>query len=496
MDAADDLVRRMTRLIQSNRASSLFVNGAPGTGKSYQLSQLREQPPADIPRCMVLGPYAISWNDVAILGTLVMRDCFDSGFLDTMPDQHTCATIHDTWDWFSNSGVTNDQQTFVVLIELIECDHPNLPTMTALFSSIRHLGAIWENRHVRLHHLVAGCWDPIALSEWYDRAGVSFPYAPGDNYFVWEGISTRDTQLLGHTVWLEQAKPYHTDLLHELTGGHAAAIVEILDRLHNESPSIERILVAAAESAERGDAGQALVNRWKQLTPEALSVLHDLILKRRIIVSCNQHIVDALIAMRLVKRQLVGTESYLCFPSWYVELLVRYHLSELGINDPSLSRVSADELVPEVTAINRTAYSLIYGIENMVRNFVTVQLMRQATTKEHFLQDHVNRVDERTQQVKDIRQRSIEWRNRSIARNMPARLNPILTYSSTLDLAELVEEIGGELRSPEWQRIAQALRDLAPVRDAVMHNQLINDTSLERLEALKINIHHALSATD
>lgn len=51
------------------------------------------------------------------------------------------------------------------------------------------------------------------------------------------------------------------------------------------------------------------------------------------------------------------------------------------------------------------------------------------------------------------------------------------------------------MHSEAWQLIAQAIRDLASVRDAVMHNQLIDDTALQSLYDLQADIYEALSET-
>ena len=45
----------------------------------------------------------------------------------------------------------------------------------------------------------------------------------------------------------------------------------------------------------------------------------------------------------------------------------------------------------------------------------------------------------------------------------------------------------------EWTRIAQAIRSLSDVRDAVMHNQFIDDEAFERLYDLKSQIYEELS---
>jgi len=73
-------------------------------------------------------------------------------------------------------------------------------------------------------------------------------------------------------------------------------------------------------------------------------------------------------------------------------------------------------------------------------------------------------------------------------------LNPLLAYLKTRDLADLISEIGVAENSKAWLAIAQSIQTLSDVRDAVMHNQLIDDGALQRLYDLQAAIYEALGA--
>jgi len=183
----------------------------------------------------------------------------------------------------------------------------------------------------------------------------------------------------------------------------------------------------------------------------------------------------------------------LSFRSWYVELLVRLHAQDLGIEDDRIRRIDVGKLMPEVFTINAEAYHLIGGIETLGRNFVTIQLcMQQDDGSQHILTGRGPKYDRHREVLEDAYNRAKGWRARSARGGLPVSLNPLLAYCSTRDLADLIEEIGKDMDSPEWQRIAEAIRELSYVRDAVMHNQLIDDIALQRLYDLQADIYEAL----
>lgn len=73
------------------------------------------------------------------------------------------------------------------------------------------------------------------------------------------------------------------------------------------------------------------------------------------------------------------------------------------------------------------------------------------------------------------------------------QLNSNIAYLSMSDLADLIETIGIERKWLSWQALANTLHGIRDVRDAVMHNQLIDQRVLTRLYDLREQIYAALA---
>ena len=85
-----------------------------------------------------------------------------------------------------------------------------------------------------------------------------------------------------------------------------------------------------------------------------------------------------------------------------------------------------------------------------------------------------------------------DWRERSRRKGMDVTLNRLITFVSTGDLAQLVQEIAIDGNS-FWDDIVDAIGKISSVRDAVMHNQIIDERSLEELYVLQAKIYSALN---
>jgi hypothetical protein len=68
-----------------------------------------------------------------------------------------------------------------------------------------------------------------------------------------------------------------------------------------------------------------------------------------------------------------------------------------------------------------------------------------------------------------------------------------MAYLTTNDLAGIICEIAMEIRSDQWKKIAKVLESTIGIRDAVMHNQMIDDQAYLRLFDLRAEIFRALS---
>lgn len=490
-----ELLRRIVNLIRARNASTFYLNGPPGSGKSHLLSELAERLPTEIPRTLVLGPYRVTWDDTAGLGERLMQDCRDAGFLDEMPSQGYELDLVSAWRWFRENAHVPAGQAFAVLIDLVEASQPDLKTTGSLFSSARYLEGTWDQRGVRIFHMFAGYWDHPGLERYFHTANTSFPYTVGHNYALWNGLSIDEMVALVAQVRPEESSRLHGRVLFELTGGHPAAALDILNRIAPGDLSFPHLLSSTRRAAVNGPAGQALLDAWCQLPAESRSVLRDLILQRRIPATALPAHLERLHVAGAIRLDQVGETSYLAFRSWYAELLTRLHTEELGIADEQTRRIRIDELMPKAAELNVEAYRLINDIETQARDFVTAQLCLLQARDQPLLEDRFKRYNDREQIFEDAHQRATDWRARSADKGLPVALNPLLAYLSIRDLADVIEEIGADIGSEAWQRIARAIQELAGVRDAVMHNQLIDDAALQRLYDLQADIYEALSET-
>jgi len=496
MQSTSELTRRLADLIRARNATTFYLNGPPGSGKSHLLNELATQLPADNPRSLALGPYSVSRGEVNSLQEHIVRDCRDAGFLDGSSLLQPGLDLASTWQWLAENAHVPDGQTFLVLVDLIEGNPLISAPVSSLFSNARYLEGAWSDYKVRIHHMFAGYWDQPALENYYREINTSFPYTVGYNYATWSGLCQEEMVAL-----LSQARPregysIHGRLLFELTGGHPAAAMEILESVAPGDLNLPALLTSTYRAAENGATGQSLLGVWCQLPDKARDVLQKLILNGHIEARVPHSTIDQLLTAGIVRLDQVGTEAYLSFRSWYAELLVRLHTEALEIASDQTQKIRLAELMPSVSELSIEAYRLINDIENAARNFVTVQLCLQHTGEGHILKDKHKKYDNQTGGFEDAFQRAQEWRDRRADGGLAVGLNPLLAYCSTRDLAGLIEEIGAKMDSEAWQRIARAIRGLADIRDAVMHNQIVDDLALQQLYALQGDIYQALSQPD
>jgi hypothetical protein len=490
-----ELVRRLANLARTKNASTFYLNGPPGSGKSYLLSELADCLPVEIPRALALGPYSITCDEAASLGNRILEDSRDMGFLDQMPSLESELDLTRAWRWFRENAHPPAGETFVVLVDLVEANWSELAAIGSLFSSTRYLEGIWDLRNVRVSHICAGYWDHPGLEHYFRSIDTSFPYTVGHNYAVWDGLTAEEITTLIERARPQEAHTLCSRVLFELTGGYPAAALDILDRAPPGDLSFPALLSATRRAAADGPAGQVLLNAWQQLPVECRSVLRDLALQRHIPATAPPAALERLHVAGAIRSDPVGPTKYLNFRSWYVELLVRLHADELGIADEQTQSIRIDELMPITSEMNVEAYRLINDVETQARNFVTIQLCLRKPRSEHILRGISIKHDQKEQAFVDAYDRAIDWQARSADRGLPVDLNPLLAYLSTRDLAYIIEEVGIDMGSKAWQRVAHAIRDLAGVRDAVMHNQLIDDAALQRLYDLQADIYEALSET-
>jgi len=162
--STSELVRQLVNLIRAKNASTFYLNGSPGSGKSYLLRKLAEQLPSEIPRSLPLGPHAATESEFTSLGERLLQDCQDAGFLDKTPPVGLELDLASAWQWFGRNAQVPSGRSFLVLIDLVKANQINLPAIGNLFSNARYLEGVWNHRGVRLFHMFVGYWDHPGLA--------------------------------------------------------------------------------------------------------------------------------------------------------------------------------------------------------------------------------------------------------------------------------------------------------------------------------------------
>jgi hypothetical protein len=339
----------------------------------------------------------------------------------------------------------------------------------------------------RLHHIIVGFWNHEALLQHFFEAHATFPYEVGSNYRLVTGVP--DNVLIS----LLPESPYpelHGKLLYEITGGHLGAASAIAHSL--KKTTLQAMLNAVHSVAKQDKVTERLLSVWKRLPDAALDLLEGLLRHRHLLVSTNSNADEHLLSAGLARRTVVDNQVYLGFQSWYAELALRYHTDELPLHDKRLSRVDVANLAPVLTSLNDEAYRLIRDIEISARNFVSVRLSLSKKSNEGILKD-VNRRFDNTNQLTDADERTRNERKRIESYGLNAKLNPQIAYMTTGDLAQILQEIGRKADDKAWLKIGDSVQQMASIRNAVMHNQLVDEAALTTLYDLRAAIYKALN---
>ena len=496
MPPANELFTRLAGLMRSHRSTTFYLNGAPGSGKTHFLQTVAAQLPTQLASTQTLGPYSLSIGGQRTreLYQQVLSDLQEMCYLETQPTVFAPESWADLWVWIATNGHFKTGQSFAVLIDVSSDGADDLNPLAVLFSGGRRLEGAWQDQRLGVHTVYAGCWGERELEEYYHTISISFPYSHGRNSATWSGVTVEELIRLVMARRSQEARPIHGLTLFELTGGHPGAALEILDLIPSGSLGLSRLLSETATAAAGGITAARLLAIWRRLPPESLRLVRELVLRGSLMATQSQYAVDALVAAALAQVRGEGNQTYIGFRSWFAELVVRYHLEELSIADLETERVQMSELMPTIRAMNDEAYGLINDVENTARNFVVTYLSRTCQGDESILAGRHPKLRQNTNDVTDAHQRAVEWRAKNQKLGLPADTNPLIAYCSTSDLAELIDEIAQEMHSDRWHKFARAMRGLTHIRDAVMHNQLIDDRCLAEIMSVQAQIHTALDS--
>jgi len=493
MNSVEDLVAELRRRLDSRGTASFFVNGGPGTGKSHVLRSLVTELPPVFTGSFLLHTEVRTQTDGHSLVERQMRRCLEAGYLNTLPPTEVCSSLNQAWSWVSTHGTLPRNTVFIVLVD-VGASALDLASLATLFSSARYLETAWPGNG-RLLCVIASTWDGPALSKHYHQINTSFPYTEGHNYVVWEGITEDAAVQLLPQVLAPEARALYARTLHELTGGNPAVMTEILSALQGKTLSLDAILRGITVVAQSGQVAQRLLGTWGMLLPESQGLIYRLLASRVVRRPGAQEQAEQLLSLGVVREEVVGGVRYLVFRSWYHEMLFRNHLTELGYGDTPAAKVQISELMPGLQIINREAYRVILEVENAVRSHFVLQAQLHREPDIPPLRGRLERYDE-AGFLTDAQQRAEQWRRQSAEKGLPTHLSPLIAFCTTRDLAKLMEKLVSGSGAKVWGGIGRTMRALASVRDAVMHNQLIDEAALLRLYELRTEVYEALAGTE
>lgn len=483
-----NLVEDIGSKIYARQTTQYFINGCPASGKSYALRQLGSGLSTNLPGLVVFGPYILQMNTSNDYCHWIVNQFLQACFLDDAPEDMTLfQSVADIWDWLSVK-IEAQGKKFVVLLDMQADGYPISDQTANFFSALRGLETSDYRRNFELHHILVGYWDHPSLERHYQTINISFPYTIGHNYRHWEGLDVE--VVIGLIDSQSNYREIYGRILHELTGGHAGIIQEILQHQGKHDFKLHDVLEIVNNLALSSNTTDRLIKTWRQLPTRSLEVLKQLLIHRNTLVrSSAQQVENHLMTAGLASTKRIGTSQYLYFKSWYAELVARYHYLDLNVSDDKLKKINISDISPEIHALNFEAYRLIRDIETSARNLVAVTLSRLRENDEDLLEGFVKRFDEG--RVRDLSDRARELQLRSKIDELVFFNNSILTYITTGELTNLIKEVGDKYDLLGWKNISRAMKNVEAIRNAVMHNHLIDEKSLSKLYELQEKIYSA-----
>jgi hypothetical protein len=282
-------------------------------------------------------------------------------------------------------------------------------------------------------------------------------------------------------------------MIYLITGGYAGAILDILASTEKSNPTADDIFEATWKAVQQGDHGNSLVLAWKKLPSSAISQVKQILLLKQLDPNDKKSL-DLLFVSGIISYHEIFGKRFARLNSWYVELLLRDRAANLGLDGADWLITRFDQFTPRIKTFNIEAYEIINDIENQVRNYAVARLCEQSTGNDHLLEGKVLRKNKfhESYPEDDAYERAKEWQQRSQQHGVGVNINPLIAFTSIGDLVQLLTELSvtDELL---WKEIVKAIEKTTSIRDAVMHNQVINEKSLEKLYDLQAKILKALN---
>lgn len=501
MDTSE-IITRIAHLLDTKQANTFFINGAPGTGKSFLLEKLADDLVKELPKTRVLGPYKETTTNP--ISYQLLKNLFDQGYLLEMPDQSITDDLNSTWFWLKNNIKISLKQSFVILVDIDQILWNDYDSLRIIFSSLRYLEHFWDSRQVQLIFVLVGFWDHPGLEEYYGMIQLSFPYTGSYNYLRWEEISFNDFVNYSHD--LDNSffqKNGYINVLHEIAGGNPTVMKEITRNIDPKIITINNLIKATYITATKGQVCEKFLGYWKELPDDSIKTLNKILTLRQIPNYTLHSSTERLLLMGIIKEKQSQDIRCIMLRSWFVELMLRHFAKDLRLSNSISQNSDVSDLMPTITILNQKAFYLLQEIEILLRNFIVTQLWKYRSDGEPllsgwFFQDYAIRQngDLKKRIEKDAQEVADDWRERSRQNGLSDNLNPDIAYLSLPDLAGILSDLSRKKGSRNWDKVTNAIKEVVCIRDAVMHNQLIEIDDFEKILILQNKISAAISDED
>jgi hypothetical protein len=490
----------LARHMRGRRVATYFLNGAPRSGKTHLLAELRKQMPDELLGLTVFGPYLVHPGRRDQLAASLLHDLAQYGYLDTSIELPNFGNdLIQMWEWLGLNLHARAGQQFLILLDLDgEWLATDLDGLAALFSTFRALTVPASGWSFRPHHIIVGCWNQPALEQYFRDAQVSFPYNIGENYGIWTGLVPHEVSAFlpseipppGRSATMSSARnALHGRILYELTAGLPGAIEDILGVLGSQPFTLMKVLECTQRAAKDGQTARRLVDVWKHLPLPARKLVEQLLHTRRTRAR-DASLYEVLRPLAIVDFVPQSDNRYIKLTCWYIELVLRLHASELGFKNPELL-LPGTEVVPELYTYNTEAHRLVYDIEVLARQYATWVLYRAGDYREISLRNRVRERNVHTGEIEDLHVRTARLAQRSNAEQMMSQ-SALISFCTTTELSELLGELAVSLKDEAVNHISRRVKKLVPLRNAVMHNHVISESILDELYSLQQEFYSAI----
>lgn len=486
---------RLTHQLDTKPANTFFINGAPGTGKSFLLGKLTEELSTELPKVKILGPYKETTKN--LISYQFLSNLFDLGYLSEKPDQSVTDNLNSTWFWLKENFIISKRQSFIVLVDIDQISWNDYDSLRIVFSSLRYLEFCWDSREIHFVFVLAGFWDHPGLEDYYESVQLSFPYTVGNNYLKWEGFSCEDFDLKSQVIDpLLFQKDGFFNVIYEIAGGNPKIIVEISRNIDPNALTIRNLLKATTIAATNGSSSNSLLSLLMELPSDSIDVINKVLILRQVPINYVNASIERLLILDIIKVNLSNQTRYIEIKSWFIEVLLRTFAKELRLSDSIIQNSNIQELMPTITVLHQRAYQLLQKTEILLRNFVVTQLWSYKLADKPILAGWANnfRFDYNNGgRVKDAQEVADDWRSRSEKKGLTVDVNPDIAYLSLSDLADILFELSSKKNLQNSDFTPKTLKEIVNIRDAVMHNQLIEIEDYEKILKLHNKITTAIS---